>query len=52
MTKVESLTLELSEISHETKGVGIKSANLGELLRNNFPVPDGFVIKTGAFRYV
>ena len=29
--------------------VGGKAANLGELLRANFPVPDGFVLTTDAY---
>ncbi|MEU8251111.1 PEP/pyruvate-binding domain-containing protein [Nonomuraea sp. NPDC048916] len=31
---------------------GGKAANLGELVRNGFPVPDGFVITTGAYELV
>ncbi|MFD1214629.1 PEP/pyruvate-binding domain-containing protein, partial [Arthrobacter sp. GCM10027362] len=29
---------------------GGKGANLGELVRQGFPVPDGFVITTAAYR--
>ena len=28
---------------------GGKGANLGELIRNDFPVPDGFVVTTQAY---
>ncbi|MFX1417348.1 MAG: PEP/pyruvate-binding domain-containing protein [Promethearchaeota archaeon] len=49
MTKIESFTLELTDIDDKTKGVGIKSANLGDLLKKNFLIPDGFVVKTSAY---
>ena len=31
--------------------VGGKAANLGRLARLGFPVPDGFVVTTGAYRF-
>ncbi|MEE8191697.1 MAG: PEP/pyruvate-binding domain-containing protein [Gemmatimonadales bacterium] len=42
--------LELSELSHgEIERAGAKAANLGELARAGFLVPDGFVLTTDAF---
>jgi len=39
-----------SEISKANLGeVGGKGANLGEMARNNFPIPDGFVVTAGAY---
>jgi rifampicin phosphotransferase len=34
---------------HEAERAGVKAANLGELARAGFPVPDGFVLTTAAF---
>ncbi len=43
--------LELSKIAQEDlPEVGAKAANLGLLLHSGFPVPEGFVLTTGAFR--
>ncbi len=45
-----SYTLKLSELSHRNiDRAGAKAANLGELARKGFPVPDGFVLTTNAF---
>lgn len=39
-----------SEISKANLGeVGGKGANLGEMARNSFPIPDGFVVTAGAY---
>lgn len=39
-----------SEISKSNLGeVGGKGANLGEMAKNNFPIPDGFVVTAGAY---
>jgi rifampicin phosphotransferase len=50
-TKVkERYILPLDGISREDLGkVGVKAANLGELLRGGFQVPGGFVVTTEAF---
>jgi len=38
------------EISKDDVGkVGGKGANLGEMIRNGFPVPDGFCVSSGAY---
>ncbi len=50
MTKEESLTIELTEIHPKNLEVGNKAANLGKLIHSNFLVPEGFVIKTNAYR--
>ena len=43
--------LDLSRASREDiPRVGVKAANLGELLRAGFPVPEGCVVTTSAFR--
>lgn len=43
--------IKLSEASRENVGLaGVKAANLGELARAGFPVPNGFVITTAAFQ--
>ena len=34
---------------HDVDRVGAKAANLGELARAGFPVPDGFALTTQAF---
>ena len=42
--------LRLSEVSwRDLSRAGAKSANLGELLRLNLPVPDGFIIPVDAY---
>jgi phosphohistidine swiveling domain-containing protein len=42
--------LSLADISpHNVECVGVKAAHLGEMARAGFPVPDGFVLTTGAF---
>ncbi len=42
--------LALSDLTREhANRAGAKAANLGELLRAGFPVPDGFVLTTQAF---
>ncbi len=42
--------LSLADISqHDVERVGVKAAYLGEMARTGFPVPDGFVLTTGAF---
>jgi pyruvate,water dikinase len=44
------LVRSLADISAaDLETAGGKGANLGELLRGGFPVPDGFVITTGAY---
>ncbi|MFX1297902.1 MAG: PEP/pyruvate-binding domain-containing protein, partial [Promethearchaeota archaeon] len=49
MTKEESLTIDLFEIINKDRGVGSKAANLGKLIKDKFPIPDGFVVKTIAY---
>ncbi len=49
MTKEESLTIDLTEITNKDRGVGSKAANLGKLIKNKFSVPNGFVVKTTAY---
>ena len=45
-----SLVLSLDEVGAGDAGlVGGKGANLGELLRNGFPVPPGFVVCADAY---
>src|SRR5579864_4319107 len=42
--------LSLTDIARrDVESVGAKAANLGELARAGFPVPDGFVLTTSAF---
>ena len=42
--------LSLADISpHDVERVGVKAAKLGELARDGFPVPGGFVLTTSAF---
>jgi pyruvate,water dikinase len=51
MTHNETLVLSFSEISAEDLPlVGGKGANLGELTRAAFPVPNGFCLTTAAFQ--
>lgn len=48
--RVESLVLALDEVgAGDAALVGGKGANLGELLRNGFPVPPGFVVCAHAY---
>ena len=49
MTKEEFLTIDLTEITNNDGGVGTKAANLGKLIKNKFPIPNGFVVKTKAY---
>lgn len=43
-------TIRLSELSrNDIEHVGVKAANLGELMRLGLPVPDGFVLTASAF---
>jgi hypothetical protein len=45
--------LKLEELSRrDVQLVGVKAANLGDLLAAGFPVPDGFVLTTAFYRYV
>ena len=47
---VTSLVLSLDEVGTADTGlVGGKGANLGEMLRNGFPVPPGFVVCADAY---
>lgn len=44
------MTLDLGGITkNDLKTAGGKAANLGELIRNKFPVPKGFVVTTKAY---
>nr|MDO8098596.1 PEP/pyruvate-binding domain-containing protein [Candidatus Njordarchaeota archaeon] len=50
MTSKEPLTYDLSEVIRKNlNNVSGKAANLGELTRNNFPVPNGHVTNTVAY---
>jgi len=50
---VTSLVVSLDEVGAGDTGlVGGKGANLGELLRNGFPVPPGFVVCADAYAHV
>ena len=49
MTKEEFLTIDLTDITYKDRGVGSKAANLGKLIKNNFSVPSGFVVKITAY---
>ncbi|MCK4371454.1 MAG: PEP/pyruvate-binding domain-containing protein, partial [Candidatus Lokiarchaeota archaeon] len=49
MTKEEFLTIDLTDITYKDRGVGSKAANLGKLIKNNFSVPTGFVVKIAAY---
>ncbi len=51
MTKEESFTINLTEITNKDKGVGSKAANLGKLIKNKFSIPNGFVVKTSAYDF-
>lgn len=49
-TKLHTYILQLSECTAgDTIRVGTKAANLGDLMRAGFPVPDGFVLTAEAF---
>jgi pyruvate,water dikinase len=46
----KNYTIDLADITKDDFGkVGRKAANLGELLRQGFPVPVGFVVNTDAY---
>lgn len=46
----EGLVVKFSEVDKEDIAlVGGKGANLGEMIRNGFPVPDGFIITSKAY---
>src|SRR5918912_1029727 len=48
---MKPLVLSLDAIgASDLERVGGKAANLGELMRAGFPVPDGFVLTTEAYR--
>src|SRR5436305_10319127 len=50
MSRRSNLVLSLDDLSKEEVGIaGGKGANLGELRRAGFPVPDGFVITSAAY---
>ncbi len=49
MNRTPSFTQPLGEC-RDTSLVGGKAANLGRLMRAGFPVPDGFVVTTRAYR--
>lgn len=50
-TGVNDLIVDLSAVGrHDAADVGGKAANLGELIRAGFPVPDGFCVRREAFR--
>ena len=49
MIRTPAFTQALSDC-RDTSLVGGKAANLGRLLRAGFPVPDGFVVTTRAYR--
>lgn len=50
MTRLPQFTRPLDDCL-DTALVGGKAANLGRLLRAGFPVPEGFVVTTQAFRW-
>ena len=50
MSRRSNLVLSLDDLSKEEVGIaGGKGANLGEMRKAGFPVPDGFVVTTEAF---
>jgi pyruvate, water dikinase len=50
MVKAEDLVISLSDCdSKDTKYVGGKAANLGEMISAKFPVPGGFVVTSSAY---
>ncbi len=50
MSRTPSFTQPLSDC-RDSSLVGGKAANLGRLIRAGFPVPDGFVVTTQAYRF-
>jgi rifampicin phosphotransferase len=47
MNPTQKYVLWLQDITPDTSELsGGKATNLGELLKNGFPVPDGFVVTT------
>ena len=49
-TKSNHFTLPFSEISKKDLAIaGGKGANLGEMLRANIPVPDGYVVTSHSY---
>jgi pyruvate,water dikinase len=52
VTKTPKFIVSLSEITRsQINSVGSKAANLGEMMRAGFPVPEGFVLTTDAFEF-
>ena len=50
MVVSKPLTMNLNNISRkDLSKIGSKAANLGELIQNGFPVPEGFVVITEAY---
>ncbi len=41
--------LELKDVRKDTKGVGGKGGNLGEMFNSGLPVPDAFIVTTKAY---
>ena len=53
MRDEDRLTVGLADVdSNSLLLVGGKGANLGEMLRAGFPVPDGFCVTTNAYALV
>ena len=51
-TDPNDFILKLHDVSRADRlRVGTKAANLGELAEAGFPVPEGFIVTTSAFRY-
>ena len=42
-------TIKLENVNKKSIDVGVKAANLGELINNRFPVPPGFIVTKEAF---
>lgn len=51
MSNKTSFLIDLKKINDNYLEFGNKAVNLGKLIRNNFPVPDGFVIKANAYTF-
>jgi pyruvate,water dikinase len=52
LSKTPKFIVSLSEVTRsQIDMVGSKAANLGEMLQAGFPVPDGFVLTTEAFKH-
>src|SRR3990172_6473643 len=50
---MDALVVPLAELDRSSTAIaGSKAANLGELLRVGFPVPDGVCITTAAYRRI